>query len=82
MAIAVAILTVFLSQAQNWSRIIAAMVSLMGILFSSLFFVRGIFMIATVDVVLFGGGIYYLMVPSTARYFKEVSNPPASKDRK
>lgn len=82
MAIAVAILVIFLSQAQNWARIIAVMVSAMGILFSSLFFAQGIIMIATVDVLLFAGAIFYLMTPTVARHFKEHSAPAKDKDEK
>jgi len=70
LSIAIAILAVLLFQAQNWARIISVLANIMGILLSGYFYMGGFILIATVNVVLFGGAIYYLMVPSTAVYFK------------
>jgi hypothetical protein len=81
LAIAIGLLAVFISQAQNWSRLIGVIANLMGILLSIYFYLGGFIMAATVNVILFGGGIYYLMVPSTTRYFKEQSKPASSPDK-
>ena len=68
--IMVCILSPFLLQAQNWARWIAILGDVMGILLSAYFFAAGFVLIATVNVILFGGSIYYLMIPVTSRYFK------------
>lgn len=75
LSIAVAILVPFLFQSQNWARMIAILGNAMGIVLSILFFYKGLVLIATVNVLLFGGSIYYLMVPATSRYFKAHSQP-------
>jgi len=64
------ILIPFLVQIQNWARWIVILGNVMGILYSYYFFIGGHVSIATVNVMLFGGSIYYLMVPVTSRYFK------------
>lgn len=73
LSIATLILVPFLFQCQNWARIIAMLGNAMGIIISALFFVKGLVLIATVNILLFGGSIYYLMVPTTSRYFKSHS---------
>jgi hypothetical protein len=70
LSVAVAILVPFLFQSQNWARMIAILGNAMGIILSILFYYKGLVLIATVNVLLFGGSIYYLMVPATSRYFK------------
>lgn len=80
LSIAAVILSLFLVQAQNWSRLIAVMGNIMGILLSGYFFLGGFVLIATVNVILFGGAIYYLMVPATSRYFKARSGRNTSND--
>ncbi len=80
LSLAIGLLAIFISQAQNWSRLIGIVANIMGILLSYYFFMRGFIMIATVNVVLFGGAVCYLMVPSTTRYFKEQSKPATGKD--
>ena len=82
LAIAILLLLIFISQAQNWARLIGVIANIMGILLSIYFYMGGFIMIANVNVVLFGGGVYYLMVPSTTNYFKAQSQPAASKDEK
>ena len=73
LSIMVCILSFFLFQAQNWARWIAILGNVMGILLSTYFFLGGFVLIATVNVMLFGGSIYYLMVPATSHYFKTQS---------
>ncbi len=73
--IMVCILIPFLLQAQNWARWIAILGNVMGILLSAYFFMAGFVQIATVNVMLFGGSSYYLIVPATSRYFKTHSQP-------
>jgi hypothetical protein len=68
--IMVCILSPFLLQAQNWARWIAILGNVMGILLSVYFFMAGFVQIAAMNVVLFGGSIYYLMLPATSRYFR------------
>jgi hypothetical protein len=80
--IAIGLLTIFISQAQNWARLIGILANIMGILLSTYFYLGGFVMVATVNVVLFGGGIYYLMVPATTGYFKEQSKPASAADGK
>ena len=70
LSIMVCILSIFLFQAQNWARWIAILGNVMGLLLSAYFFIGGFVLIATVNVMLFGGSTYYLMVPATSRYFK------------
>jgi hypothetical protein len=72
-AIAVVVLIPFLLQIQNWARWIAILGNVMGILYSYHFFISGQVLIATVNVMLFGGSIFYLMVPATSRYFKTLN---------
>ena len=71
--IMVCILSIFLFQAQNWARWIAILGNVMGILLSVYFFIGGFVLIATVNVMFFGGSTYYLMTPATIRYFKSHS---------
>ncbi len=80
LAIAIALLTLFISQAQNWARLICVVANIMGVLLSAYFYLAGFAMIAAVNVVLFGGSVYYLMIPSTGRYFKSQNKPPINKD--
>ncbi len=80
LSIAVLLLGLFIFQAQNWARLIAVLGNAMGILLSGYFFVAGFFLIATVNVMLFGGAIYFLMVPATSQYFKAQSRREESKD--
>ena len=80
LSIAIVLLAIFVYQAQNWSRLIAVLSNLMGILLSGYFFLAGLFLIAGINVVLFGGAIYFLMVPATKQYFKIQSQPDAAKD--
>lgn len=75
LSIAVILLGLFVFQAQNWARLIAVLGNVMGILLSGYFFIAGFILIATVNVMLFGGAIYFLMVPTTTRYFKIQSHP-------
>jgi hypothetical protein len=70
LSIMVCILSFFLFQAQNWARWIAILGDGMGIILSAYFFIAGFVLIGTVNVMLFGGSIYFLMVPATSRYFK------------
>jgi hypothetical protein len=81
LTIAVVLLGLFIFQAQNWARLIAVLGNVMGILLSGYFFIAGFVLIATVNVMLFGGAIYYLMVPATAQYFKIQNQPETSKDK-
>ena len=74
LAIAAAILALMLFQAQNWARWISVMANLMGILLAFNFFMAGFILFATVDVMLFGGAIAFLMAPATAQYFKAQSH--------
>ncbi len=80
LSIAAVVLAPFLFQAQNWSRMIAMLGNAMGIILSILFFYKGYIAAATVNVILFGSAIYFLLVPTTARYFKIQSQPEAPKD--
>ena len=73
LAISVCLLGFFIFQAQNWARWISVLANVMGIFLSGYFFLAGFIMIATVNVILFSGGIYYFMVPITAQYFKTQS---------
>lgn len=73
LAMALLLLVIFLSQAQNWARLISILANVMGIFLSGYFFLAGFILVATVNVILFGGAIYYLMIPPTARYFKAQS---------
>lgn len=70
LAVAALILCVFLLQGQNWARMISVLANVMGIFLSGYFFIAGFSLIATVDVMLFGGAIGFLMLPSTSQYFK------------
>jgi hypothetical protein len=70
LSIAAVILIPFLIQIQNWARWIVILGNVMGILYSYYFLIGGHVTIATVNVILFGGSIYYLMVSATSRYFK------------
>jgi hypothetical protein len=70
---AVLILSLFLIQAQNWSRLISVLGNIMGILLSGYFYIAGYVLIAAVNVMLFSAAIYFLMVPATSRYFKAQS---------
>lgn len=80
LSIAVLLLGLFIFQAQNWARLIAVLGNVMGILLSGYFFVAGFILIATVNVMLFGGAVYFLMVPATSQYFKVQSQREDSKD--
>ena len=82
LSIAIGLLTIFISQAQNWARLIGIIANIMGILLSIYFYMGGFVMVAAVNVVLFGGSIYYLMLTSSTRYFKEQSTPASSADEK
>lgn len=82
LSIAIGLLTIFISQAQNWARLICILANIMGILLSIYFYLGGFVAVATVNVVLFGGGIYYLMVPATTGYFKEQSKTASTADGK
>jgi hypothetical protein len=73
-SIAAAILGLLLFQAQNWARWISVMANLMGILLSINFFKAGFTLFATVDVILFGGAIAFLMAPATSEFFKSQSH--------
>jgi glucose-6-phosphate-specific signal transduction histidine kinase len=75
LSIAVVILIPFVIQIQNWARWIVILGNVMGILYSYYFFIGGHVLIATVNVMLFGSSIYYLMVPATSRYFKTQNHP-------
>lgn len=70
LSIAAVILIPFLIQIQNWARWIVILGNVMGILYSYYFFIGGHVLIATVNVMLFGSSVYYLMAPQTSRYFK------------
>ena len=70
---AAVILIPFLIQIQNWARWIVILGNVMGILYSYYFFIGGHVLISTVNVMLFGSSIYYLMTPATSRYFKTLS---------
>ena len=80
LSISVVILIPFLVQIQNWARIIAQLGNAMGIVISVLFFYKGLVLIATVNVLLFGGSIYFLMIPATSRYFKAHGQPGRQND--
>jgi hypothetical protein len=80
LSISVVILIPFLVQIQNWARIIAQLGNAMGIVISVLFFYKGLVLIATVNVLLFGGSIYFLMIPVTSRYFKAHGQPGRQND--
>ena len=75
LSIAIVILIPFVIQIQNWARWIVILGNVMGILYSYYFFIGGHVLIATVNVMLFGSSIYYLMVPATSRYFKTQNQP-------
>ncbi len=77
LSIAVVILAVLLSQAQNWARLISVMANIVGILLAALFFYKGLVVIASLTIILFGCAIYFLMISSTASYFKAQSKPPS-----
>ena len=77
LAIAAAILGLLLFQAQNWARWISVMANLMGILLAFNFFMAGFTLFATVDVMLFGGAIGFLMAPATVQFFKAQSHGKA-----
>lgn len=70
LSIAVGILCIFLSQAQNWARLISILANSMGILLSVIFFYKGLAFIAALNLVFFSGAIYLLMVSPTTAYFK------------
>lgn len=78
----IGILAVFLIQSQNWARIISVLANIMGILLSGYFFLAGFVFVATVNVILFGSAIYYLMIPATSAYFKSQSSPNRPPDEK
>ncbi len=80
LSIADVILVLFLLQAQNWARLIALLGSIMGILLSGHFYWKGFIFVAIINVVLFSGSIYFLMVPATSRYFKAQSQPKTPAD--
>ncbi len=78
-SIAVILLAVFMLQFRNWARMLAMMANAMGILFSSYYYFGGFVMIAAVNVLLFGAAIYYLVIPTTAQFFK-VDSPKSGKE--
>lgn len=80
LSIAAFLLLIFLSQAQNWARLISVLANVMGIFLSGYFFLAGFILIATVNVILFGGAIYYFMVPVTAQYFQAKSMKSRGQD--
>jgi hypothetical protein len=80
LSIAVVLLALFLLQAQNWARLIAVLGNVMGILLSGYFYLGGFILFATVNVMLFGGAIYFLMIPAVSRYFKAQNQPDAPTD--
>jgi len=82
LSIMVVILAPFLFQGQNWARIIAMLGNAMGIILSILFFFKGFVLFGTVMVMLFGGSIYFLVIPATSRYFKTQGRPDTPADEK
>jgi hypothetical protein len=82
LCIAVGILSLFLSQAQNWARLISILANSMGILLSVLFFFKGLAFIAALNLVFFSGAIYLLMVSPTTAYFKSQSQTGHPSDDK
>jgi hypothetical protein len=80
LSIAVVLLALFLLQAQNWARLIAVLGNVMGILLSGYFYLGGFILFATVNVMLFGGAIYFLVIPITSRYFKAQGRSDAPAD--
>jgi fatty acid desaturase len=82
LSIAVGILSLFLSQAQNWARLISILANSMGILLSVIFFYKGLALIAALNLVFFSGAIYLLMVSPTTAYFKSQSQSGNPSDDK
>lgn len=82
LSVAVVILAGFLSQAQNWARLISILANSMGILLSVVFFYKGLAFIAALNLVFFCGAIYFLLVPATTAYFKSQSRPDDQSDDK
>ena len=82
LSIAVGILSLFLSQAQNWARLISILANSMGILLSVIFFYKGLAFIAALNLVFFSGAIYLLMVAPTTAYFKSQSQSDNQSDDK
>ena len=82
LTIAACLLALFLFQAQNWARMISMLANVMGILLSAYFFMAGFVTIAAVNVILFGGAIYFLLIPAASQYFKSQSQQASGQGRK
>lgn len=82
LSIAIGILAVFLFQAQNWARWISMLANSMGLLLSVFFFIKGYVFESALNLILFGGSIYYLLVPPTTTYFKSQGRPDSRSDDK
>lgn len=82
LSIAVGILGIFLSQAQNWARYISILANSMGILLSVIFFYKGLAFIAALNLVFFSAAIYFLLVSPTTTYFKSQSQSDHPSDDK
>jgi energy-coupling factor transporter transmembrane protein EcfT len=82
LSIAIGILAVFLFQAQNWARWISVLANSMGLLLTVIFFFKGYLFESALNLILFSGSIYYLLIPSTATYYKSQSRPDNSSDDK
>lgn len=80
-SIAMCILGLFLSQAQNWARWISVLANTLGIFYSSHFFIIGKVFISVVNVILFAGAIYFLIASTTSNYFKSQNRPTPSQDK-
>ncbi|MGD9367133.1 MAG: hypothetical protein PVH87_15655 [Desulfobacteraceae bacterium] len=82
LSIAIGILAIFLFQAQNWARWISVLANSMGLLLTVIFFFKGLVFESALNLVLFGGSIYYLLASSTATYYKSQSRPDNPSDDK
>lgn len=80
LSIALGILAVCLSQAMNWARLISLLANSMGMLLSVIFFYKGLAFVAALNLVFFGGAVYFLMVSPTTAYFKSHSQPDSRSD--
>lgn len=80
LSIALGLLAIFISQALNWARLLSVLANSMGVLLSILFFYKGLVFIAAVNFVLFVSAVYFLMVPSTTKYFKLQTKPGGRSD--
>jgi chromate transport protein ChrA len=82
LSIAIGILAVFLFLAQNWARWISLLANSMGLLLTVIFLFKGYLFQSVLNLILFGGSAYYLLIPPTATYYKSQSRPHSPSDDK